>query len=258
MIKYYYIMNCLDSYSVSNILLSIPQSLSHLACTCNRIRKIIHNHIILHHLVECHDYESLCEYAIKNDHFDCFMYYVNNNLLPTMETKILSLCAIIVRSNVKYIKYLNEHTNIFKLHFPDYFGLDFNGNIDVCKYLLENNLASPISILMNASSTGDLKCLQYMCSIDLLNDHRIVNSGLLDNAIYYKHYECVKFLHKQGLVIHPYIFSWHSWFTNFKCILYCSLHNANVALDIFVEFFIMLGVLYIIYVYYIIISRRNT
>lgn len=240
-------MNTLDDYSLTNIFSQIPTSLPYMYCTCNHIKKIIDDHIILHHLKDCREYELLCEHAVKNDHFDCFTYFVTNDLLPESDKYVYSLLMTVMKNDVQYVKYLNEHTNLVKpwLGKNIYYNIiNFNGNTEICKYLLENNLTSSVDILVNASAGGDLKCLQYICTTDSPVVQRLTrnDSGLLDTAIYHKQYDCAKFLHEQGLAIHPYILPWHSWFTNFKCKIYCSFHNANVALDGFVEVIVVFGI----------------
>jgi hypothetical protein len=185
---------------------------------------------------------------------------VTNNLLPESNKYIDSLFMTVMRNNVQYVKYLNECNNLVKpwLEKNIYYNvINFNGNIGVCKYLLENNLTSNLALLVNFSASGDLKCLQYMCATDSPIVHRLTrnDSGLLDNAIYYKHYDCAKFLHEQGLEIRPYIFKWHSWFTNFKCTLYCSLRNVSLALDSFIEVMVVIGASTSIYSIYHAMSR---
>ena len=253
-------MNTLDDYSLVNIFSQIPSSLPYIYCTCDRNKKIIDNYVILHHLKNCSDIELVCEDTVKNNHFDCFMYCVNNNLLPVSNKYTYSLLNTIMCNDIRYVKYLNEHTDLVKPIIDKniyYNVISFNGNTEMCKYLLENNLTSHVALLVNASAGGDLKCLQYICATDSPVVHRLtrVDSGLLDNAIYYKHYDCAKFLHEHGLEIRPYIFKWHSWFTNFKCRLYCTFHSVGVASVSFIEVMVVVGVLSSIYSVHLAISN---
>lgn len=264
------VYNHIDHWLWEKIFYYEPSNVRNLVCTNRFFHQIISKSPVLNEIAKYGWHTQLIFKSIENNNFDCFQFCVDRKMFTISNDTYNDLISALVLTDIKYVKYFFERGGrwwqkwIHSCHYlypKQKVILNYNGNTEICQYMIEHYHDTPDNALKTAIVSGDLLCLELIYN----KYHQIHDNDLelMLLAIQSKQVHCMKFLHQKGITIPVVAFEPGSWHTNYRCWLYGCQNDSRVIYHSMCGLFVGLLILFIcvialsFFIFYMVSVTRN-